>query len=145
MSRHVSRHASRRRQADEDGAVIVEFAAIFVVFAMLLWGLITYGVIFAAQQSLTHAASEASRVTVGIPDPAVAEQRAVDMLDQELTWLADGLDRREASVEPCDNDPSRDCVNVLVTYDWQNNPIVPSILDVATPDTLTGRAVVQFR
>jgi Flp pilus assembly protein TadG len=133
------------RAADEDGAVIVEFAAIFVVFAMLLWGLITYGVIFAAQQSLTHGASEAARASVGIADPARAEQRALDMLDEELAWLEGGLDVRSASVGACDNDPDRDCLRVTVTYDWRNHPIVPSILDVATPDTLTGRAVVQFR
>lgn len=134
-----------RRDRCEDGAVIVEFAAIFLVFAMLLWGLISYGVVFAAQQSLTHAASEAARATVGIPDPVAAEQRAVEMLEEELTWLADGLDSKEAEVDACDNDPTYDCMTVVVTYDWRNNPIVPSILDVASPDTLTGRAVVQFR
>jgi Flp pilus assembly protein TadG len=143
MSRFTTRF--RGRLAQDDGAVIVEFAAIFIVFAMLLWGLISYGVVFAAQQSLTHAASEAARSTVGIPDPAAAEQRAVEMLDEELTWLADGLDVREAAVAPCENDAARECMTVRVTYDWGNNPIVPSILDVATPDTLTGRAVVQFR
>ena len=137
--------SSRARLRQEDGAVIVEFAAIFVVFAMLLWGLISYGVVFAAQQSLTHAASEAARSTVGIPDPTEAELRAVQMLDEELTWLEDGLDEREATVAPCENDDTRDCMTVVVTYDWDNHPIVPSILDVATPDTLTGRAVVQFR
>jgi Flp pilus assembly protein TadG len=129
----------------EDGAVIVEFAAIFVVFAVLLWGLISYGVVFAAQQSLTHAASEAARASVGIADPARAEQRALDMLAEELTWLEDGLDVRSAQVAACANDPDRRCLRVTVTYDWAGNPIVPSILGVATPDTLTGRAVVEFR
>ena len=133
------------RRGDEDGAVIVEFAAIFIVFAMLLWGLISYGVVFAAQQSLTHAAAEAARSTVGMTDVGAAEQRAVDMLDEELTWLAGGLDRREATVAECANDPAYDCMMVTVTYDWASHPIVPSILNVATPDTLTGRAVVQFR
>jgi Flp pilus assembly protein TadG len=135
----------RARVTDEDGAVIVEFAAIFVVFAVLLWGLISYGVIFAAQQSLTHGASEAARASVGIADPVRAQQRALDMLDEELTWLEDGLDVKSAEVGVCDNDPDRDCLRVTVTYDWRGNPIVPSILNVATPDTLTGRAVVQFR
>lgn len=129
----------------EDGAVIVEFAAIFIVFAMLLWGLISYGVIFAAQQSLTHAASEAARATVGMSDPAAAEQRALDMVDEELGWLADGIDTKEAAIAACDNAPSTECLTVRVTYDWAGHPIVPSILNVATPDTLSGRAVVQFQ
>lgn len=131
----------------EDGAVIVEFAAVFVVFAVLLWGLISYGVIFAAQQSLTHAAAEAARATVGMSDPVAAEQHAIDMLDEELGWLAGGIDEdaKQATVAACDNDPGRDCMTATVTYDWGTHPIVPSILNVATPDTLTGRAVVQFR
>lgn len=143
MSRFT--RSPRGRLQREDGAVIVEFAAIFIVFAMLLWGLISYGVIFAAQQSLTHGAAEAARATVGMSDPVAAEQRAVDMLEQELDWLSDGLDVKDASVEPCDNDPTVDCMVVRVTYDWGGHPIVPSILNVATPDTLSGRAVVQFR
>ena len=140
--RRACRH---RRRHGEDGAVIVEFAAIFIVFAMLLWGLISYGVVFAAQQSLTHAAAEAARSTVGMTDRSAAEQRAVDMLEEELGWLADGLDRREASVAACENDAAYECMTVVVTYDWAGHPIVPSILNVATPDTLSGRAVVQFR
>lgn len=145
MNRFTSSPCERLRR--QDGAVIVEFAAIFIVFAMLLWGLISYGVIFAAQQSLTHGAAEAARATVGMSDPVAAEQRAEDMLDQELDWLSHGIDpaRTDASVEPCDNDPAVDCMTVRVTYDWGGHPIVPSILNVATPDTLTGRAVVQFR
>lgn len=134
-----------RGDGREDGAVIVEFAAIFIVFAMLLWGLISYGVIFAAQQSLTHAAAEAARATVGMTNVADAEDRAEQMLEEELTWLADGLDVKHASVDPCENNPARDCTHVTVTYDWAGSPIVPTILDVATPDRLTGRAVVQFR
>ncbi len=128
----------------EDGAVIVEFAAIFVVFAMLLWGLISYGVIFAAQQSLTHAAADAARATVGMSDPDAAEARAIEMLEAELGWLEDGIDAKEATVGPCENAPDHECVSVRVTYDWANHPIVPTILDVAAPTTLTGRAVVEF-
>jgi Flp pilus assembly protein TadG len=143
MRRSTTR--SRERLAQDDGAVIVEFAAIFIVFAMLLWGLISYGVIFAAQQSLTHAAAEAARSTVGMSNVTEAEDRAEEMLQEELTWLADGLDVVNAEVDECENNSARDCMHVTVTYDWGNNPIVPSILDVATPDTLTGRAVVQFR
>jgi hypothetical protein len=144
--RRASLHARRQRPArqGEDGAVIVEFAAIFIVFAMLLWGLISYGVIFAAQQSLTHGAAEAARATVGMTDPNDAELRAEQMLAEELAWLADGLDGN-ASVEPCENNAARECMHVVVTYDWGEHPIVPTILNVATPDTLTGRAVVQFR
>lgn len=139
------RPTRQRRDGAEDGAVIVEFAAIFIVFAMLLWGLISYGVIFAAQQSLTHGAGEAARATVGVSDPDDARDRALDMLDEELEWLEEGIASQEADVAACENDATNQCLTVVVTYDWDEHPIVPTIFDVAVPDTLSGRAVVQFR
>jgi hypothetical protein len=156
MSRFTRSSTERFRQ--DDGAVIVEFAAIFVVFAMLLWGLISYGLVFAAQQSLTHAASEATRSAVGLSDKGTARDNIEDVVNEELGWLAEfgGLefepqeqtgpdgdqDADDVFFYPCGN---RECVRVRITYDWDNHPIVPSILDVATPDTLSGYAVVQFR
>ena len=50
----------------ESGAVVVEFAIVFVLFVTLLWGLISYGAIFAVQQSLSHAAAEGARAGVDV-------------------------------------------------------------------------------
>lgn len=131
----------------EDGAVIVEFAVIFIVFVALLWGLISYGVIFAAQQSLAHAASEGARTGVGVANQAGAVTSAEAIAYNQLTWLgsddpADGLEV-DAAVVPCDYDATKFCLVVEATYDWANFPIVPSLLDISTPNTLTSRAVVQ--
>lgn len=127
----------------EDGAVVVEFAVVFILFMTLLWGLISYGAIFAVQQSLTHAAAEGARAAVNVPDPATAATRAEQVAADQLDWLeAAGL-TVAASVTPCDYDATIECVYVTTQYDWANHAIVPSILDVATPDTLSSRAVVQ--
>lgn len=135
------------RDRAEDGAVIVEFAVIFIVFVALLWGLISYGVIFAAQQSMAHAASEGARTGVGVADQAGAITAAEDIAYDQLSWLgdddpADGLEV-DASIAPCDYDATKYCLVVETTYDWANFPIVPSLLDISTPNTLTSRAVVQ--
>lgn len=131
----------------EDGAVIVEFAVIFIVFVALLWGLISYGVIFAAQQSLAHAASEGARTGVGVADQTGAVTAAEAVAYDQLQWLGsddpvDGL-VVEANIVPCDYDNTRNCLVVETTYDWAGFPIVPSLLDISTPNTLTSRAVVQ--
>ena len=133
----------------ESGAVIVEFAAIFVVFAMLLWGLITYGVIFAAQQTITHAASDAARSVVGMyPSEDDAEQMVESVLRAQVgedSWLdADGLVQADVTFAACDGTPDRECATVVVIYDWDGYGIVPEMLSVATPDTLSSQAVVQW-
>lgn len=138
-------HAER----GESGAVIVEFAAIFVVFAMLLWGLITYGVIFAAQQTITHATSDAARSVVGMyPSESEAEQMVESVLRAQVgeeSWLdADGLVQADVSFGACDGTPERECATVVVVYDWDGYGIVPELLSVATPDTLSSQAVVQW-
>jgi Flp pilus assembly protein TadG len=138
---------SHSRDRSEDGAVIVEFAVIFIVFVALLWGLISYGVIFAAQQSMAHAASEGARTGAGVADQAGAIAAAEGVAYNQLSWLgsddpADGLEVT-VTIDPCDYDATRNCLVVETTYDWANFPIVPSLLDISTPNTLTSRAVVQ--
>ena len=137
-----------RMHRDEGGAVIVEFAAIFVVFAMLLWGLITYGVIFAAQQSVTHGAADAARATVGqYPDEDEARSRAEDIIDAQLgegSWLDPAGLSHSVEFGPCEGTAERACATVHVTYDWANHAIVPEMLSVATPNALSSKAVVQW-
>jgi hypothetical protein len=144
------REHAERRLAGEQGAVIVEFAAVFIVFAMLLWGLISYGLVFAAQQSLTHAASDAARAGVGLENVDDARDSAERIVDEQLDWLARfgwlEFDKSQhVDVAPCSNATGQDCLTVEVAYDWGGHPIVPSILNVATPNRLSATGVVQFR
>src|SRR5690554_5870378 len=52
----VASAASRQK-----GVYAVEFAFVFVVFFLILYGMITYGLIFAAQQSMNFAAESGAR------------------------------------------------------------------------------------
>lgn len=144
------RPTETRRQG-EDGAVIVEFAAIFVVFTMLLWGLITYGLIFAAQQSLTHAASDAARSVVGLyPDEGAAQLRADEVFGTQFaegSWLDTGGLTHEVTFGQCESTASadpRECATVTTRYHWDAYPVVPELLSVATPNWLSAKAVVQW-
>lgn len=49
------------------GAVAIEFAIVFPVFFMIFYAIVTYGIIFATQQTLTLAAAEGARAAVRYP------------------------------------------------------------------------------
>lgn len=134
----------RRASGDQDGAVVVEFAIVFVLFVTLLAGLIQYGAIFAVQQSISHAAAEATRSAVDVVDDTQAQARAQQVLDDHLAWLdAAGVTATPAvGACPATYTTATTCLVVDVAYDWAGHPVVPAMLAVPTPDSLTARAVI---
>lgn len=138
------------KRRDESGAVVIEFAVVFIVFVLLLWGLVTYGVVFAVQQSLEHAADEATRVGFGQTDPAIVEQAAKDVITDQLSWLGeagafDPATGDSVQVAPCPytvNGETPDCLAVVVTFDWANDALIPALFDVGIPDVLSATATV---
>ena len=54
----------RRRRDDEHGAEMVEFAFVVVLLIALLYGIITYGLILAAQATVTQAAADGARAGI---------------------------------------------------------------------------------
>ncbi len=152
MQDHHERHG-------EDGAVIVEFAIVFVLFmVLLLWGLLTYGFVFGVQQSVTHAAAEAVRSVVNIGDydgdgdvdEDDARLRIDEVVQEQLAWLDDGGvadDLTWTTTFPtCGNgSPQPVCAHVEVVYDWATYPLFPPLFDVAQPDVITSTASVQYQ
>src|ERR1700727_1092842 len=54
----------RRRQHDERGAEMVEFAFVVVLLIALLYGIISYGLILSAQSTVTQAAADGARAGI---------------------------------------------------------------------------------
>lgn len=136
--------ARRQPDASEQGAVVVEFAAVFVVFAMLLGGLISYGMIFAVQQSLEHGTSEAARSAVGVFNQTDAETRVRDTLDEQLDWLGgvsdapgDGAWIEEMDWTACDGT----CLRLRVRYEGALLSLMP--FQIVTPDRLEAGATLE--
>ncbi len=75
----------RRRREDERGAEMIEFAIVVVLLITLLYGLITYGVILAAQSTITQAAADASRSGIVTASTAVATAEAQACAD--IGWM----------------------------------------------------------
>ncbi|BDB72236.1 MULTISPECIES: TadE/TadG family type IV pilus assembly protein [Comamonas] len=69
----------------QQGAAAIEFAILFPIFFLIFYAIITYGLIFAAQQTLTLAAAEGARAAVRYPAPssgssATKEKQLLDRL-----------------------------------------------------------------
>ena len=156
-----------RTGRQEDGAVVVEFAIVFVLFVTLLAGLIQYGVIFAAEQSMTHAASEAVRSVVNIADtdgdgPAGEAEDAIRTVleDEALQWMDGSVDPDDGRgldyVVNCDGCADGaatpdgatvcdTCLQVTVTYNWADDPLIPQVIPVATPKRLHAAANLEYQ
>lgn len=83
----------RTRRREEGGAAALEFALVFPLFFLLLYGLVTYGILFGIQLAMTTAAGDAARATVAC-DPTDAEahatcvaERARSVAEASLDWL----------------------------------------------------------
>lgn len=129
---------------NEDGVAAVEFAIIGTLFMMILFGIITFGLVFALNHTLSHSASEGARSALVAPAGTTA-QAAEDAARTRLGWLGTGADV-QAFVEPCASDPAYECVRVVTTYDWAANPLVPPLpgLGLVMPDTMSRAATVQI-
>lgn len=154
-SRALRRSCPRPPRGGQDGAVVVEFSIVFVLFATLIAGMIQYGVIFAAEQSLTHAASEAVRTVVNITDDnssGSAEDEAtteiVRVIQDQLAWLDGSIvadDGRGVDYEITFAASCPDCVDVQITFNWEDDAIVPELLPIGTPSTLITMSSVRYQ
>lgn len=152
----------------QQGAAAIEFAIIFPVFFLIFYAIVTYGLIFAAQQTVTLAAAEGARAAVRYQTGSDPEARkakrvaaACDMSNQVLMWLSktgtgtagvcvNGITKTEVTADPtlCSSLTGVTCVKVLVTYDYEQAPLIPKLfgplMSLPTPKALQGQAVAQI-
>lgn len=140
-----SDRATPGRPHGQDGAAAVEFALVSTLFLMLLFGIITFGLVFALNHTLSHAAAEGARSALTPSAGTTTEDAAEAAAQTRLGWLGDGA-TVQASVDPCASDPGRECVQVVTSYDYVTNPLVPPLpgLGLVMPDVMTRTAVVQI-
>lgn len=135
----------------------MEFALLVPLLVLILFGIISYGVMLSFRQSLSQAAAEGARaaavtfVAGDKKDEAVlAVSGALDSFDISCTdtgnLLRDGEDVGECDIsEPGSCVPAAtgvQCVIVTLTYDYQDHSIVPTFpgVGIVLPDKLTYEA-----
>jgi len=140
------------------GAAVIEFAFVFPVFFVIFYAVITYGLIFAAQQSITLAAAEGARAALRYS--ATDEARGTNATNAAIGtgssayWLTPRLTVANALTtcpysSAANNNAGVRCYRVTVTYaNYRQNPLVPlllgSLLAVAVPDKLESSAIIQL-
>lgn len=155
MTQQGSRRASAPRQhrsplQTQLGAVAIEFAFLFIIFFVVLYGIISYAFVMLLQQSLTQAAAEGVRFAARV-DPinfttTAAYQTAANTLAKKaamatLSWLPQPFQDRvsgawvapvwSASSQTINNGAGAqtltfNTVTVKVTYpDYAGAPFMP--------------------
>ena len=164
-------HETGRHRTDA-GAVLVEFALVAVLLFMMLFAIITFGVLLAAKQTVTQAAAEGARAAIPVryshadtasPDNPPANAARMQT-NRSMGWLDRTCDENDADgdglrctvvLHDCDvawdavalNDPDvSDCVTVRSELDQANHPVLPPIplINHFLPDTLATQSVAQL-
>jgi Flp pilus assembly protein TadG len=147
--------ASGVRRTAQRGIAAIEFALVFPVLFVLLYGIITYVLIFLAQQSLALAAEEGARAALRYTT-ADRGTIACNTATQLVKWLgSNGNGDPIATCVPTGPvvcafpaGTSAQCITVKVSYPYSTQPLVPLLLgplmNVAVPATLASSATVQI-
>jgi Flp pilus assembly protein TadG len=149
---NFAKRLRRRRGEDESGAELLEFGLVVVLLITLLYGIITYGVILAAQATITQAAADAARAgAVSSTAAATAEAQA----GTDVGWMnkgACGLPGSGSTITcyaapiACPSNGNQQCLKVTVSYNYSSNPIFPELpgLGLITPSVISSTNVVQI-
>jgi Flp pilus assembly protein TadG len=129
---------------------MVEFAIVVLLLITLLYGIVTYGLILAAQATITQAAADGARSGIVTTTPAAtAEAQA----GTDLGWMDKGTCGTSGTtitcnaVEiPCPSNANQECLKVTVVYNYSSNPLFPELpgLGLITPSTITSTNVLQI-
>jgi Flp pilus assembly protein TadG len=169
---NFAKRLRRRHGEDERGAELLEFALVVVLLITLLYGIITYGVILAAQSTVTQAAADGARSGIvqgtgttscnGTPVSA-AGCAAVQQANTDLGWMNKGTCYQTvnstpvagnignpiscaAVTEACPSNAVNTCLSLTVSYNYSSAPLFPELpgLSVITPSTISSTNVLQI-
>ncbi|MHB9798084.1 TadE/TadG family type IV pilus assembly protein [Pseudomonas sp. MT3] len=138
------------------GAVAIEFAAVFVLFFAVLYGLLGYCVPLLMLQAFNDAAASGARVAISVNPPGQSEdyqvllQEAVRKeVDHRLGWMPTDWHQgcfNGDYLGPLAREGDFTRIQVCVSYPYAESPIVPllSLPGIGTiprlPAVLTARA-----
>lgn len=144
----IHQHGARAQR----GATAIEFALVFPLFFAILYAIITFSLILVAQQNLTLAAEEGARAALNwqsntslqsaLTNRGNAACAAARLVASKLVQAM----QCTPSSATCGPGGAMQCVNVLLTYNYQANPIVPilPLLGIVVPKSLSSSATVQL-
>lgn len=144
----LTRRIRTRPDARDRGAAAVEFALVVVPMLMVIWGLISYGIMFTYRQALSQAVGEGARAAVAAPTTAItsAVTGAIGGALNSYGQTCGGTLTCTTSAATTVGCPSgHTCVTVTVSYPYRDNPIVPNVpgFGILLPQTLSFTQMVE--
>ncbi len=146
----------RPRTQRQSGVYAIEFAFAFVIFFVVIYATLAYGIVLTLRQSLQYAAEEGVRAGLRYPagggsDQVSARITAAVAEARNRVWLSASVP--SAYICPRDVDcetVTSSCavavcqVMVKVSYNYGAAPLMPSLpgMGLLLPETLTGKASV---
>jgi Flp pilus assembly protein TadG len=137
----------------------------FLFFFLVVYGLLTYGFIFMAQQSLNLAAQDAARAAVQWPegtDPMTARASAAMAVAANRTAWVSAMGSSTTAVAvcaapgtalsaqgggKCSGDAlDADQMEVVISYPYDASPLIPKLpgIGLITPQVLQARATTRL-
>lgn len=141
---------AKRSLRSERGAALVEFSIAAVLFLGLIYGAVSYGVVFWVKSTITHAAAEGARAAVGKTGAAAitaAQDTAVDIKNKTLpAAYKNHAIVDTATTAACAGDPTATCLTITVRYPYKDHPIVPALPPIfpILPNELKSTSVIQI-
>lgn len=162
-SREALRASITGLARDESGASAIEFALIFPIFFFVLYGSVSYGLLFALNQSLISAVDNGTRAAIAV-DPRVSEFETIATdtaraaVAESISWLSPsvraavlGASNESVSVSIASEAGLGTTIEIVVEYpNYASNPLIPA-LDFPVlgsipplPDALRARAITRL-
>jgi len=131
----------------ERGAAALEFAIVAQLLILLLYGLITYGFVFALDHDISRAAAEAARHAISEPttasDATIIADAIQDAKDRMAFQMAKTNAVVTAAINPCG---SLRCITVDIAYPWRDHPLIPGFVGMQylSPSQISAEATVEL-
>jgi Flp pilus assembly protein TadG len=136
---------------------MVEFAFVVVLLIALLYGIISYGLVLAAQSTLTQAAADAARSGI-VAGSSSAVTTAENQAENDVGWMGKGFYEPNvagsansaitcsATTASCPSNANNSCLTVTVKYNYASSPLFPELpgLGVIMPSTISSTNVLQM-
>lgn len=146
-----------RTRSRQHGAYAVEFALVFPIFFIVVYALLSYGIVFAIRIGMQNAAEDGARAGLRYCGTQIScrQAAATAVAQNQMSWLANitvtaktcpiGVDCAIGTSPTCGSTLEQRCqIVVMVNYDYAAHPIAPSLpgLGFLLPAQLQGRASV---
>ena len=144
-----------KRLRQERGAVFVEFVLVVPFFLMVIFLIISFGVMLSFRQTMSQAAAEGARTAAVAPSNltyTARRDRAIVAINEAFQGQIGGAVTCGATLVctipavPVTCGDAKKCISVNVTYAYRANPRVatPPFFGVALPETLTYTASARI-